>query len=100
MVPLKKLPNRRSSRTSRPRTLPKSRLVRIAEVVARFRPGIVEPDQPGGRIGDDVLVVRRHVQHHVVAERVPDAELEGDGLAEVEVGAVDLVGVGEVEVDR
>ena len=54
--------------------------------------------QARGRIGDDVLVVRRHVQHHVVAERVPDAELEGDGLAEVEVGAVDLVGVRVAQV--
>ena len=50
-------------------------------------------DQPAGGVGQVVLVVGRDVQHHVVAERVPHAELEGDGLAEVEVGAVNVVGV-------
>ena len=69
------------------------------EVVVAPLDGIVETDQAGGGVRDDVLVVGGDVQHHVVVERVPDAELEGDGLAEVEVGAEDLVGVGVAQVD-
>ena len=55
-------------------------------------------DQPVGGVGQVVLVVGREVQHHVVAERVAHAELEGDRLAEVDVGTVDVVGVGQVDV--
>ena len=55
-------------------------------------------DQPVGRVGQVVLVVRRQVQHHVVAEGVAHPELEGDRPAEVDVGAVDVVGVGQVDV--
>ena len=69
------------------------------EVVVAALRRVVQRHQPGRRVRHDVLVVRRHVQHHVVAERVPDAELEGDGLAEVEVGAEHLVGVGDAQVD-
>ena len=69
------------------------------EVVVAALRRVVQADQTGGRIGHDVLVVGGDVQHHVVVERVPDAELEGDGLAEVEVGAEDLVGVGVAQVD-
>ena len=81
-----------------PRTLPKSRLVRIRKSLSRPCAGSNRRDQAGRRVGHDVLVVGRDVQHHVVAEGVPDAELEGDGLAEVEVGAEDLVGVGVAQV--
>ena len=82
-----------------PRTLPKSRLVRIRKSLSRRCAGIEEADQTGRGVRDDVLVVGGDVQHHVVVEGVPDAELEGDGLAEVEVGAEDLVGVGVAQVD-
>ena len=69
------------------------------EVVVAALRRVEQADQTGRRVAHDVLVVRGDVQHHVVVERVPDAELEGDGLAEVEVGAEDLVGVGVAQVD-
>ena len=72
-----------------PRVLPKSALVRIRMFGRCPATRIEERHQPAGGVGQDVLVVGGDVQHHVVVERVPDAELEGDGLAEVEVGAVE-----------
>ena len=52
-MPLKKLPNRRSSRTSRPRTLPKSRLVRILKSLPPCRPD--RRARPDGAAGSETM---------------------------------------------
>ena len=45
--------------------------------------GILQRHQTTRRVGQVVLVVRRDVEHHVLAERVANTELEGDGTTEV-----------------
>ena len=51
------------------------------------------------RVGDDVVVVHRDVEHHVVTEGVTGAELELDRLAEVQILAPVGAAVAATDVD-